>query len=115
MNNARYDVTHGKGIKTLTPKVYRNITNSIKFEYKIDTIFMNSENSETSDPQTIIQAFGQKNVNKIDIYVVSSNLSIYCTRRKIKNTCKNNKFKMSAPIWNDRFELPDASYFVSDK
>ena len=58
MHNARYDVTHGKGIKILTPKVYRNRTNSIKLEYKMDTIFMNSENSETSDPQTIIQVFG---------------------------------------------------------
>ena len=69
MHNARYDVTHGKGIKILTAKVYRNRTNSIKLEYKMDTIFMNSENSETSDPQTIIQVFGQKNVKKIYIYI----------------------------------------------
>ena len=26
----------------------------------------------------------------------------------------NNKFKISAPTWNDEFELPDGSYSVSD-
>ena len=26
----------------------------------------------------------------------------------------NNKFKISAPAWNDKFELPDVSYSVSD-
>ena len=32
------------------------------------------------------------------------------TQKNIKNSCKNNKFKMSAPIWNEEFELPDGSY-----
>ena len=27
---------------------------------------------------------------------------------------KNNKFKISAATWNERFELPDGSYSVSD-
>ena len=27
---------------------------------------------------------------------------------------KNNKFKISAPTWNKKFELPDGSYSVSD-
>ena len=27
---------------------------------------------------------------------------------------ENNKFKISAPTWNEEFELPDGSYFVSD-
>ena len=26
----------------------------------------------------------------------------------------NNKLKISAPIWNDKFEVPDGSYSVSD-
>ena len=26
---------------------------------------------------------------------------------------KNNKFKISAPMWNDKFELPDGSYSES--
>ena len=32
----------------------------------------------------------------------------------IKNLYNNNKFKISAPTWNDKFELPDGSYSVSD-
>ena len=32
----------------------------------------------------------------------------------IKNSYKSNKFKILAPTWNDKFELPDRSYSVSD-
>ena len=57
--------------------------------------------------------------NKLDLRVgkkaiASSNLSIYYTRRNIKSSYNNNKFKISAPTWNDKFELPDGSYSVSD-
>ena len=41
-----------------------------------------------------------------------SNLSIYYTWKNIKSSY-NNKFKISAPAWNDIFELPDGSYSVS--
>ena len=33
---------------------------------------------------------------------------------KHKNSYNNNKFKISAPTWNDEFELPDGSYSVSN-
>ena len=39
---------------------------------------------------------------------------IYYTWKNIKKLCKNNKFKISAPTWNEEFELPDGSYSVSD-
>ena len=32
----------------------------------------------------------------------------------IKKSYKNNKFKRSAPTWNEEFELPDGSYSISD-
>ena len=32
----------------------------------------------------------------------------------MKNSNKNNKFKVSAPTWNEEFELPDGLYSVSD-
>ena len=32
----------------------------------------------------------------------------------IKSAYKNNKFKISDPTWNDEFDLPDGSYFLSD-
>ena len=48
--------------------------------------------------------------NRIDL----SNLSIYYTWKNIESSYNNNKFKISATTWNDKFELPDGSYFVSD-
>ena len=82
---------------------------------KIDAIFMNSKNSKTSKPHIIIL----KLTNKLDLRIGEnmislSNLSVYYTWRNIKSSCNNNKFKISAPAWNDKFELPDGSYFVSD-
>ena len=82
---------------------------------KIDTIFMNSKNSKTSKPHIIIL----KLTNKLDLRIGEnmislSNLSVYYRWRNIKSSCNNNKFKISAPAWNDKFELPDGSYFVSD-
>ena len=32
----------------------------------------------------------------------------------IKKTYKINKFKISASTWNEKFELPDGSYSMSD-
>ena len=32
----------------------------------------------------------------------------------MKKSYKNNKFKISAPTWNEEFELPDASNSISD-
>ena len=34
--------------------------------------------------------------------------------KKQKKTYNNNKFKVLAPTWNDKFELPDGSYSISD-
>ena len=36
------------------------------------------------------------------------------TWKNIKISYNNNKFKISTPTWNDKFELPDGSYSVSD-
>ena len=32
----------------------------------------------------------------------------------IKSSYNNSKFKISAPTWNDKFELPDGSNSVSE-
>ena len=81
----------------------------------MDTIFMNSENSKTSDPHRLLLNF----TDKIDLrrkfkYVALSNLSIYYTQKNKTKNYKNNKFKISAPTWNEEFELSDGSYSVSD-
>ena len=46
--------------------------------------------------------------------IALSNLSIYYRWKSIKSSYNNNGFKISAPAWNDEFELPDGSYSVSD-
>ena len=46
--------------------------------------------------------------------IALGNLSIYYTWENIKSAYKNNKFKISAPTWNDTFELPDGSYSIAD-
>ena len=45
---------------------------------------------------------------------VFSNLSIYYTWKNVKSTCNNNKFKISAPTWNETLDLPDGSYNISE-
>ena len=81
----------------------------------MDTIFMNSEKSRSSEYHVLLL----KLVDKLDLRrgkksVALSNLSIYNTWRNIKSSYKNNRFKISAPIWSDQFELPDRSYSISD-
>ena len=86
-------------------KLYSNI--------KMDTIFMNSENSKTSEPHVLIL----KPTDKLDLrrdekIIALSNLSIYYTWKNIKSSYNNNKFKISAPTWNEKFQLPDGSYSI---
>ena len=81
----------------------------------MDTIFMNSENSRTHKQHILIL----KLIDKLDLrigkkVIALSNLSIYYTWKNVKSSYNNNKFKISAPTWNDEFELPDGSYSVSD-
>ena len=81
----------------------------------MDSIFMNSENSKTSDPHRLLLNLADKiNLKGSDEYVALSNLSIYYTLENIKKSYKNNKLKISAPTWNEEFELPDGSYSTSD-
>ena len=43
-----------------------------------------------------------------------ANLSIYYKWKSIKSKYNNNKFILSAPTWNDTFNLPDGTYSTSD-
>ena len=81
----------------------------------MNTIFMNSKNSETSDPYRLILNLTDKiDLRRKDKYTVLSNLTIYYTWKNIKKSNKNNKFKISAPTWNEKLELPDGSYSISN-
>ena len=76
---------------------------------------MNSGNSKTSDPHRLLLNLSDKiSFKRKDKYVGLSTSSIYYTWKNIKISYKNNKLKISAPTWNEEFELPHGSYSVSD-
>ena len=76
---------------------------------------MNSENSKISQPYVLILKFTDKiDLRRDEKSIALSNPSIYYTWKNIKKLYNNNEFKISAPTWNDKFELPDGSHSVSD-
>ena len=79
----------------------------------MNTIFMNSENSKTSKPHALILT-DRLDLKRGEKSIALSNLSIYYTWKNIKSIYNTNKFEISVPTWNDKFELSDGSYSVSD-
>ena len=76
---------------------------------------MNSKNSKTSKPHILKLQLADKLDLRIGEKVIAlTNLSIYYTWKNIKSLYNNNKFKKSAPTWNEEFILPDGSYSISD-
>ena len=81
----------------------------------MNTIFMNSKSSKTSDPRRLLLNLTDKiELRRKDQYTALSNLSIYYAWKNFKKCYKNNKFKILAPTCNVEFELPDGSYSISD-
>ena len=81
----------------------------------MDTIFINSGNSKTSEYHVLVLTLTDKlDLRRGQKAVALSNFSIYYTWKNIKSSYNNNKFKISAPTWNEEFELPDGSYSISD-
>ena len=81
----------------------------------METFFINSKNSKSSEPNK----FKYDLIDKLDLRnpnenMVLANLSICYTRKNVKSTYNNNKFKISAPTWNETFDLPDGSYDISE-
>ena len=81
----------------------------------MQAIFMNTENIKTNEPHRfkldLTDKLNLKNPNK---KMAFANLSIYYTWKSIKSKYNNNKFKISAPTWNNTFDLSDGSYSISD-
>ena len=81
----------------------------------MDTTFMNSENSKTSEQHILKLKLTDKLDLRLDMKVIAlSNLNIYYKWNNIKSSYNNSKFKISAPTWNEEFTIPDGSYSVSD-
>ena len=76
---------------------------------------MNSKNSKTSEPHRFrLDLTDKRNLKDPQKNMALANLSIYYTWKNIKSECNNNKFKISAPTWNETFDLPDGSYSIAD-
>ena len=74
----------------------------------METFFMNTENSKTNEPHmfkyNLIDKLNLKNPNK---NMALANLNIYYTWKNVKSI-----YKISAPTWNETFDLPDGSYNI---
>ena len=81
----------------------------------MNTIFINSKNSKTSDPHRLLLNLIDKiELRRKDKCIALSILSIYYTWTNIKKPYRNNKLKVSAPTCHEEFELPDGSYSITD-
>ena len=81
----------------------------------METIFMNTENSKKNEPHRFKLDLADKlNLKSPKKNIALAKLSIYYTWKNIKTKCNNNKFKISAPTWNETFDLPDGSYTIDD-
>ena len=76
---------------------------------------MNTLNSKKNESNRFIYQFNDKlNLKNPNKNMALANLSTYYTWKNFKSQYNNNKFKISAPTWNDEFKLPDGSYSASD-
>ena len=81
----------------------------------METFFMNTKNSKTSE----LNRFKYNLIDKLDLRnpnknMALANLSIYYTWKNVKSIYKNNKFKISAPTWSQKVDLPDGSYNIPE-
>ena len=79
----------------------------------MDTIFMNSEDSKTSEHNVLVL----KLTDKLDLRrgqktVALSNLSIYYTWKNVKSSYNNNKFKIPAPTWSEDYQMDHIEYQI---
>ena len=79
----------------------------------METIFMNTEDSKTNEPHRFVLNLSQRlDLRRSNKHIALLHLSIYYTWKKIRQQYKT--INSIAPKCNDKFELPDVSYSVSD-
>ena len=75
---------------------------------------MNTVNSKIKHSNKFVYNFTDKlNLKNPNKNIALANLSIYYTWKNVKSDYNNNKFKISAPTWNDTFDVPDGSYSIA--
>ena len=75
----------------------------------METIFMNIEKSKTTEPHKFLKLSQRLDLRSPNKHVALQNLSLYYTWKNMREEYKN-KLKITAPMWIDKFELPDGSY-----
>ena len=76
------------------------------------TLF-NTESSKTNEPHRFkLDLTDKLNLGNLNKNMALANLSNY-TWKNIKSEYNNYKSKISAPTWNDTFDLPDGSYSIA--
>ena len=68
----------------------------------METIFMQSKNSKTSEAHRFrFNLTNKPNLKYAKNNVALANLSIYYTWKNINSECNKNEFKKSAPTWSE--------------
>ena len=80
----------------------------------MNTTFVNSKNSKTSDTHRLLLNLTYKINLKSDKYVALSNLTMYYTWEIWKNHIRTINLNYQLQGWNEEFELPDRSYSIWD-
>ena len=76
---------------------------------------MNTLNSKRNESNKFMYQFTNKlSLKNPTKNIALADLSIYSTWKNIESEYNQNKFKISAPTWNDEFNLPHGFYSVSD-
>ena len=66
---------------------------------------MNSENSKTNKSNRSRYYFTNKfNLKNPNMNIALVTLNIYYSWKNIRSDCRNNKFKIHAPTWNEAFD-----------
>ena len=75
---------------------------------------MNTANSKTKNSNKFVYNFIDKlNLKNPNKNIALANLGIYYTWKNIKSDYNNNTFRISAPTWNNTFDVPDGSYSIA--
>ena len=81
----------------------------------METTSIIKENSKTIESHKFVLNLSQKlDLRSSNKRVAFQNLSSYYSWENIRQQHKNNKLKIKAPTWNDKFEVLDGSYSAPD-
>ena len=102
---------------SLTQLKQEIILKTHKWDKKVTIFFVTlkrvNQNRQMS-PTTFCEFTDKLNLKNPDKNIALANLSIYYMWKSIKFAYNNNKFKISAPSWNDEFYLLAGSYTILD-